>query len=171
MTDTSAPNSPNAMADILVERVRQEVYDGHDEARDDKRDAGEWCDLLEHYVRKTAEASMVNDYEFRRRLVQVGAVAVAAIERLDRHRSARGLGAPTKDEPDSVEPPEPADGGDGLSNGEALTVTFSGRAASEAWIAIPAGEPVGVRAYPVDVVEVATADGETVRIPLPDARA
>jgi hypothetical protein len=93
------PAAEPAVADILTERLRQVALWGGPDA-DDKRDADQWLALTGGYLGKAHEASIaVHDAtvygadpeqqnaavaEYRRRLVQVAALATAAVESLDR---------------------------------------------------------------------------------------
>jgi hypothetical protein len=75
---------PEAVADVLAERARQDAQWGGP-AHDNEHTWGEWCQYIEHQVRKMAKET--NDSE-RPRFVKIAALAVAAIESIDR------LGAP-----------------------------------------------------------------------------
>lgn len=100
-----APNAEPAVADVLTERVKQvEKWGGY--RSDDARDSDGWLALTGGYITKAHEAAIaVRDAtvygaeqevllaaiaEYRRRLVQTAALALAAVESLDRQLEANG---------------------------------------------------------------------------------
>lgn len=93
-----APTAEPAVADVLVERLKQVAKWGGYHA-DDRRDADGWLALTGGYLEKALQASVAardaTVYgateaaseamdEYRRRLVQVAALALAAVESFDR---------------------------------------------------------------------------------------
>lgn len=78
--DTYAPLM-GTVAEIAHERSCQ-VEKGFTKAHDDDLPPHEWQDLLVRYVNKVEDAESPD--EFRRMLVKVAAIAVAAIEAYDR---------------------------------------------------------------------------------------
>ena len=80
-----------ALADVETERARQDAYWGGP-VHDDNHSATEWCLILNARLGKASEAAIDRDFpEARRRLIQIAAVAVAAVESLDRLSEEGGL--------------------------------------------------------------------------------
>ena len=75
-----------AMQDLAAERLRQDLKWGGAE-HDDKHDVADFCRYIRNYTGWAEQmADMGSEDKARRRLVQVAALAVAAVESMDRKR-------------------------------------------------------------------------------------
>lgn len=74
--------------DIIKEREHQ-IERWGDPSHDDQHTVGDWAAIIDSYVVRLDNAKYDPDRsEVRRRLVQIGALAVAAIESFDRKAGA-----------------------------------------------------------------------------------
>ena len=82
----------DVLAAIVAERTRQDAEWGGP-AHDDMREAVDWADMIKWQL---GEMNRARGEEKERRLIQVAALAVAAVEALRRQRAAReaAAGAP-----------------------------------------------------------------------------
>jgi hypothetical protein len=77
--------SHSVLAEVQRERERQAVELGYAVDHDDAHAPAAWIALLARYVGRAGDAGESGDrYAYRRRLVQVAAIATAAVESLDR---------------------------------------------------------------------------------------
>lgn len=79
---------PDVYREVMKEREHQDELWGS--AHDDQHTQENWMDLLQSYINKPA-VSLLEDAslpEFRHRLVQVAAIAVAALESYERKKGA-----------------------------------------------------------------------------------
>lgn len=75
-----------AVTDVMLERARQDAKWGGP-AHDDHHSVAEWVQLIEDYAGwSRVMAGMNSQDKARRRLIQVAALAVAAVEAMDRPR-------------------------------------------------------------------------------------
>lgn len=79
----SLPVAERAFADILLERGRQDEQWGGPQ-HDDTHNEDDWAGFIEYQVRKVN----MSDGPERERFVKIAALAVAAIQSLDRKREA-----------------------------------------------------------------------------------
>lgn len=74
------PATRAVLGDVAAERARQVLSgDFYNDYRPD-----EWADFIGSYNEWALQMAHIDDPEYRRRLVQVAALAVAAVESLDR---------------------------------------------------------------------------------------
>lgn len=83
MNDSMTPSPNLILADVAEERARQITVWGGSE-HDDQHDAGAFEGLIGARLQKAYYSRTRMDGHYRRRLVQIAALAVAAIERWDR---------------------------------------------------------------------------------------
>ncbi len=84
-TKSEWSRSADVAADIWRERNRQRVEEDWSVERDDTHSVADWIALLARYTGRAGDEAEAGDVaRYRRRLIQVGAIAVAAIESLDR---------------------------------------------------------------------------------------
>lgn len=73
------------LLEFARERERQRVQEGYAPEHDDQHDATHWIALVATWLGRAGDAALEGDVgRYRRRLVQVGALALAAVETLDR---------------------------------------------------------------------------------------
>lgn len=82
------------MGDVLAERVNQVMTHGYDPGHDDTHDRREWAWLLEARVHALAVPWISAVVDERRQLVEIAAIAMAALQAFDRHAAGRALTAP-----------------------------------------------------------------------------
>lgn len=76
--------------EVVVERIRQREAESWSEDHDDLHTVNDWVALIVRYSGRAMDAAEMADVSmlyrpvYRRRLVQVAAIAVAAVESLDR---------------------------------------------------------------------------------------
>jgi hypothetical protein len=84
MTQTTAHQAIGLLTEVAEERVRQDKQWGG-AAHDDEHQTAEFVQLIEVYAGLARTTAAVDDFkEARKRLLQVAALAVAAIESIDR---------------------------------------------------------------------------------------
>lgn len=88
MTDPDDPLDIKAltcvMGDVLAERVNQVMTHGYDPDHDDTHDRREWAWLLEARVHALAVPWISAVVDERRQLVEIAAIAMAALQAFDR---------------------------------------------------------------------------------------
>lgn len=96
---TATERRAKIIDDIAWERTRQDERWGGP-AHDDEHAPFDWLTYIDTYVTKVvvddgviAEGGLVDPEQYRRRLVQIAALAVAALESLDRTRGPEPHGA------------------------------------------------------------------------------
>lgn len=82
---TTARDDHAVIEEIVQERERQQHTEGWTLEHDDRHSVAQWMMLLTRYLgRACEEAEIQNGDGYRRRLVQVAAIAAAAVESYDR---------------------------------------------------------------------------------------
>jgi hypothetical protein len=84
-----AKNFPGPIGDIFAERANQ-VEQGYDQANDDATKPKEWVAYIDKQIGKAFNAQLSRDADdFRDRMVKIAALALAALESIDRQVAAK----------------------------------------------------------------------------------
>lgn len=98
------PLASRALSDVLAERLAQVHHRGHTSEADGEHPPQRLLDLTFTYARIAADRATPGDKQHltgaRKKAVQAAALALAAVERLDREIDAAGLQPPTAAEGD-----------------------------------------------------------------------